>query len=630
MPRSIQNKSSLLFIAVDHLNSVNSKDHRFLLELNTKVAERTMDLGALSSASKYGEIAFSHLDKIREPWEQHYDITLRLHRVKTNAELALGNYETGYKLGDELCEHSKTPIDAMPTIISKAAALSKEDKRTQSIECAVQAAQTMLGVYPKRSIVWTIIKELIWIKSYFRRHKDADILEIPPITDAKHLLSMQLLSQIISSAMQNGRVMEWLVAMVKSIRVTIKHGVCEHAALAFTFLGLLTFIQGDSKGAIRFANLATSILQRTNGESTKGFVYVVCPAAIFRWSKSSVFCMDLLHQGYHAAMGCGDIEAGSLSFSASNCHAYFDGYPVHEVYKAYGMLEDEMKLYNVHSNKQVLLQFRNGLSMLLGRKPIDWDEIEHYGDTDRSITESDEVLDEKDIRYPFIYGCSLRILICMLFSKFELAELLCKKMQQRVNLNQDPAYELQTNIYMYIGLASAGMYRQTKRNKHLQSLRKLKKMFVRFCNVKGKSCTNRALILRAELKSLTTPSRDWRTVKRAKSCTNRALILRAELKSLTTPSRDWRTVKRAYDLAITATTDLGEPFKSIGHPHEAGITSELAANYLLSVGQPKLAGQYFTSAMYFYQRWGVTAKVDHFQVHRKKYIDQNQLRELHR
>jgi len=296
---SVKNKSSLLFIAVDHLNSISSKDHRFLLELNTKVAERTMDLGALSSASKYGEIAFAHLDKIRDPWTNQYDLTMRLHRVNTNAELALGNYEAGYKLGDELCKHSKTSIDALPTIISKAVALSTENKRTQSIEFAVQAAQSMLGEYPKRGVVWTIIKELVWIKSYFRRHNDKDILDMPLMTDAKHLLSMKLLSQIIGSALQNGRITEWLVATVKSIRLTIKHGICEHAALALMLLGLLCVGMGDNKGATRFANLSTSILERTNGESTKGFVHIVCPTTIYRWSESSVFCMSMMHQGYH-------------------------------------------------------------------------------------------------------------------------------------------------------------------------------------------------------------------------------------------------------------------------------------------------------------------------------------------
>eukprot|EP00538_Stauroneis_constricta_P012536 CAMPEP_0119546566 /NCGR_PEP_ID=MMETSP1352-20130426/933_1 /TAXON_ID=265584 /ORGANISM="Stauroneis constricta, Strain CCMP1120" /LENGTH=1343 /DNA_ID=CAMNT_0007591285 /DNA_START=65 /DNA_END=4096 /DNA_ORIENTATION=+ len=595
--------SSLLFIAADHLNSIPSKHHLFNASLNTEVAQEATDLGALTSALKYCEVAFAELGKIRTPWKDHYDLTLRLHRVRADVELALGNFDVGCELVNEVCQNSRSVTDSIPTIISKSEALGRQSRGIDSIAVTLQPLQSTRMV-PKRGVIWTIMKDLMWIKMYFRNHTDKEVLSLPLLTEPKYYVSMDLMNQVMAQAVQNGSVVtDWLICTMKSIRMTLKHGICKHSALAFTFLSILSLAQNDQQGAKRFADLAIAILRQTNSEGSGGFVYCVCAVTIYRWSEPFTKCLSLFRTAYYASMERGDLQNGFITMFTSIMYSYFDGYPVDKINRAMKMLIDEKELYKEKSNMCAIKHCGSGPSMLLGETPIDWEEFASFGDTVESIMAVDTsgnaepITDEKEKLYPLIHGYCVRLWMCILFSNFAVGEILVNKLH-KLNFQDDPSYELQTIVPMYTGLVAAGRYRETKQRTHLSMLRRMCKSTQKLWKTKGQSCMGRALIIRAE----------W--------------------KSLKTPAKDWRRVKLAYDMAIAVSTEGGEPFKSCGHAHEAALACELAGNYFVTVQQHGLAKQYFTSALHYYQKWGATVKIDHFKKQHRNNINWNRLRQL--
>ena len=101
---------------------------------------------------------------------------------------------------------------------------------------------------------------------------------------------------------------------------------------------------------------------------------------------------------------------------------------------------------------------------------------------------------------------------------------------------------------------------------------------------------------------------------------NQALIVRAEWKSLTTATKDWKKVKLVYDLAINTSMKHKAPNKQYGRVHEAGITCEKCGEYLLSVDQQQLAVAYLEQAFKMYQEWGAIIKVEQLQDKFSDYI----------
>jgi predicted ATPase len=157
---------TLMFVAVDHLNNSPSKNHLLSAELNLEVGQLASSMAALAQAAAYFHVAFNELKKVREPWEEHYDLTLTLYQCRADVEMNLSRYRIGYDLSQEIFEHAKSLDDKLPVYVSMAAGLGRENKQVESLEFNKRAAQ-LLGKYPKRAILGHIVKEILAVKRYF-------------------------------------------------------------------------------------------------------------------------------------------------------------------------------------------------------------------------------------------------------------------------------------------------------------------------------------------------------------------------------------------------------------------------------------------------------------------------------
>ncbi len=122
----------MLFAAADHLNSslsLTDKDPLFLARMNLDIGERSSKVSAYDQASKCLMAGLEALLLIpdHDPWEEEYDLTLRLHRTIADVELCRGNFESGNEIGQRLLEKARSLQDMLPTYESLALALGREE-----------------------------------------------------------------------------------------------------------------------------------------------------------------------------------------------------------------------------------------------------------------------------------------------------------------------------------------------------------------------------------------------------------------------------------------------------------------------------------------------------------------------
>ena len=129
---SSKGETWMLFAAAEHLNSsisLTDKDPLYLAKMNLDIGERALKISAWDQASK---CLMAGLDALMmmpdfDPWEEEYDLTLRLHRAAADVDLSRGHFESGNEIGRRLLHEAHDLKDRLPTYESLSLALSREE-----------------------------------------------------------------------------------------------------------------------------------------------------------------------------------------------------------------------------------------------------------------------------------------------------------------------------------------------------------------------------------------------------------------------------------------------------------------------------------------------------------------------
>ncbi|KAL3915402.1 MAG: hypothetical protein SGARI_008195, partial [Bacillariaceae sp.] len=91
---------------------------------------------------------------------------------------------------------------------------------------AVSALQD-LRIYPKTVAhkYSGLLKNLLYVKQYFRKNRDEEILSLPLMTDQRYLMAMEFLSVGSYQAYYLGNELEFVVLAMRMLKATFKHGL---------------------------------------------------------------------------------------------------------------------------------------------------------------------------------------------------------------------------------------------------------------------------------------------------------------------------------------------------------------------------------------------------------------------
>ena len=287
MAKSKEGKAWMLFVAADHLNAVDYHDMTPLevVRLNLEVGEKAVALSAFVPASVYLQKASEALESIEHPWKLHYDMTLRLCRTSADVELLLGRFERGRMFCNEVITHTRSVEDKLAMQLSLGQALGRLERHAEGMTVNMLALLSVKQ-FPAGFYLFHVLRDFRIVKKYFQAHTDYDILMLPPMRDRVKVAAMEHLSDLIVRAYSCGYTIIVLLSILRSLRLSFKHGVCAATAGAFAYYGLIlcgTF--GDQEEGSRLGRLAKEILvhsQEWDRIKAKHFeCCVLCNTAIF-------------------------------------------------------------------------------------------------------------------------------------------------------------------------------------------------------------------------------------------------------------------------------------------------------------------------------------------------------------
>jgi len=139
----------ILFSAADHLNAtslqIETDDPTFLIKLNLQVAERASSVAAYQYAIKYLAMARQSLLRMNNPWEEYYDIALRVHQATVEAELCLGHFDVGMAVGQTVISRATSLEDKLPTQIAICRAFGRREQHKKAYDMSVDILRLLGG-----------------------------------------------------------------------------------------------------------------------------------------------------------------------------------------------------------------------------------------------------------------------------------------------------------------------------------------------------------------------------------------------------------------------------------------------------------------------------------------------------
>jgi len=562
-------KDWMIFAAADHLNSCighGGKDYLSLAKLNLLCGKKARFFGAYVPASTYLRLALSYLRKLDEdPWKTHYDLTLDFYREISTSELCLGHFENGNELAQIVLENTKSLEDKIPTFIALATAKGKQQKHVESLALCQEALVRVRAIAP-RLHYFRMKRDVFVINCFLRKQGDDDILKLPVCQDKKYEMVMDLLSQASRRAHICGFKTELLFCIARKLRLTFKFGFTRGSAHAFASYGQLLQDSGnDVEGALRMARLSRRILAKTDDSffPIKSLTLYVVGYWIEAWSFPREHVITTLQEAHLSGMARGNIEIGFQCIVFCNIFAQSAGYPLEPIEKAGAQLIEQLRLYNVDSILTYLLSSRVAILCLMGRKKIDWEELES----------ADEAgINDPDL-FNRIFSLSSRLELGFLFGNIEFAV----RMAQRIaSVHQfGRAYASGSKENFYAALAYLELARKTGLTKHKKKALGYIKTLRYFCQTRGQNVLHKCLLMEAKLLSL--------------ECDDR------------------QKLADAYDEAIHAALGMG-------YIQDAALGSELAGTSMKALNETDRANQYLSQACSLWLAFGASAKVRHLSI----------------
>lgn len=582
----------MLFAAAEHLNAASflyrmHHDPMKLTCLNLKVGELAANKLAYETASKYLMLVMQDLNRLTKgkdqdgqtcsnPWETHYSLTLQTYRLLADVQLRQGHYDTGASSGNQVLQNARCLEDRLSTQMAMTKAYGRQELHKDSIAMGTRALRE-LKCYPRRSLSLHcgLVKNLLYVKRYFKNTTDNEILNLSPLTDPHKLAAMAFLE---SNAYHNytiGNTFGFLADTLMMLRLTFKHGLCGRSGVALTGYSLFCNNLNEMEGAYRFSDLARKVLDHTRAKELECLQFFVVAHWISSWKEPHQKVLQTFDRAHRSGMESGDFENGLLSLTARYHHEYSAGFHLGPLDEKYGELMQKLETYQIRSILVMSVEQRRKIQHLKGDvvPPLDVDELSKFG----------PVKHDKSELYGLLYGYLCRLELSVYFGNLQFAEKMVKKL---ISISDfDKSYTTNSLRLFFICLTFTSLARIRRKQPYIRKARRHLKDLTNLCNIKGMNSWHKCLIMEAHLKSVT----GWGESR----------------------------VEAGYDLAIQASLNNG-------HHQDAALACHLAGEYFASSrmaqknpitaeARDSLSRKYLAKASSLYRQWGAYAMVHHLE-----------------
>lgn len=532
-----------------------------LANLNLMATRKAKAIGAYATALYYATVGIQLLPI--EAWEQEYRLTLMLHTEAAEAAFLCGDFsrmELSIAIG---LRRAQTSLDRFAFEDIQVQAYIVQHQPVAAIGLACKTLKSLGISLPDRPTLLDWQQGFAHLNHQLSGLAIASPIDLPPMTQPEALAAMQLMSRILNVTLTVHPTLSPLI-IFKQLHLSLQWGNTALSASAYTLYGmLLCGVLEDIEKGYQFGQLGLDVLDRFGNSSLRVKVLAHFHAGVSHWREPLQASLEPLKQGYEMGLEIGDLESAAICGHLYSQSAYFASCELNQ-------LEIEVAAYS-----RKLRQIQQG-------KMGDWNEIYHQhildllGRSDRSYQFGETIQNVER------FSVQDRFTVCVVHILKAIADYLFYRWDEAL-------HSLQTaEPYLSRVLAMEWM----PQFNFYQSLTQLKTLPV---NAPLKQDTQlEPILINQHQMSI------WAHYAPT-NYLHKFYLVEAEYYRILSEKDE---AIEYYEMAIRAA-------QANGYVREEALALELAGNFYLQWGKPRLAQEYLIAAYQAYSRWGAKTKTDH-------------------
>ncbi|HBB30335.1 MAG TPA: serine/threonine protein kinase [Cyanobacteria bacterium UBA8803] len=565
----LEQQEEKIFDIVNQLNMgaklINQQTQRDeLVQLNLRAGRKALAATASAAAKQYLTVGIELL--VPDSWQTQYELTLELYSRAAEAAYLSTDFEQMEKWATVVLQQAKTLLDRVKVYEVKIQTCMAQGKQLEAVRIGLQVLE-LLGVnLPESPTPLDIQQGLAETAAALAGKAIADLINLPPMTDACKLAAMHMLSSLFSPIYVAAPALLPLIPC-QQVNLSIAYGNSPFSAFGYAnYAAILNAIVQDIPQAYQFGQLALNLVAGLNTKEIKSKTLDQVAAFTLHWQTHLKETFPLLQQAYQSGVENGDLEFAS--YSAMNwCHySYFSGLEL-------TALEREITTYNqalAHLKQEAVLNYNQifhqaVLNLIFSTKNPGCLLGEAYNEAEMFPLHQ-TANDRLGLHYFYLQ----KLILSYLFGDYP---------QARENATQGVLYLdgatglfSGTVFHLYDSLTALALYPDVDKSEQdalLDRVSQNQEKMRKWADHAPMNHLHKFYLVEAE----------------------RHRVLGSYIEAMT-----------YYDRAITTA-------KENGYINEEALAEELAAKFYLTWGKEKIGQVYLTDAYYAYVRWGATAKV---------------------
>ncbi|MEH1790067.1 MAG: GAF domain-containing protein, partial [Nostoc sp.] len=535
-----------------------------LAQLNLNAAEKARDATAYSAALDYATTGIALLNS--HNWQTHYNLTLALHELATEAAYLSVNFEQIEKWADIVLQQAKTAVDKMKVYAVKVQGYMAQVKKLEAVKIGLEALELVGVSLPKSPQPSDIQQAITQTVSNLQGKKIEDLINLPLMTDVEKLAATQMLASMFTPTYQAAPALLPLVTC-ELMNLSISYGNSPFSTPGYVFYGmLLNSVFQDIESSYQFGKLAINLAEQFNSLEIKTHIFHLVGSFSIHGKAHIRETLPILWDSYESGVECGSFEYAGISGMVRYKYAYFMGQELTALAREMAFVRDALariKQENALGCHQITQQSVLNLLNPSGNTCSLRGEV--YNEETR-LPLMKQVNDRTEVTYLYLN----KLILCYLLGEYQQAQENSLESEQYLDGVQGmmsvPVF------HFYDSLTHLAIYPSVPDSQQEDILSRVTK------NQEKMKLWSDHAPMNFQHKFDLVAAEQFR-------------ILGNKTEAI-----------EYYDLAISGA-------KANEYIQEEALANELAAKFYLDWGRQRIAVDYMIEAYYGYARWGAKAKV---------------------
>ncbi|NJN66874.1 MAG: diguanylate cyclase [Chloroflexaceae bacterium] len=261
----------------------------------------------------------------RDPWEERYDLTLRVYEEAAESAYLTGHFDEVEHLVAAVLQRAQNPLDQARIYEVKFRSYLAQNRLPEAVQTALVALELLGVTFPETPTAEEVDRALQETLALLKRHPIEQLIDLPAMVDPSHLAALSVLAQISTMVYLTAPPL-FVLMTLKQVTLSIAHGNTPSSPMSYAALGvILCGMVGDIDAGYAAGQLALRLVERLRVREVACRTAMSFHFAIRHWKEPLRTIIPALREVYRSGMETGDLAHACYGAYHSNYLSFLAG-----------------------------------------------------------------------------------------------------------------------------------------------------------------------------------------------------------------------------------------------------------------------------------------------------------------